>query len=120
MLCFAFSGCCTYTNRLVEVSHFKTDFTVFVHEVEICERHSWVGALKAGDTTPSRSTHTYSPAAVVVGQMARGSRISGVFEKAYRDAGHVGNILILLSFSEYEFEHHILIVSSCLEVFAPI
>ena len=75
MLCFAFSGCCTYTNRLVEVSHFKTDFT-FVHEVEICERHMCVGALKAGDTTPSRSTHTYSPAAaVVVGQM-------GVFEKA--------------------------------------
>ena len=120
MLCFAFSGCCTYTNRLVEVSHFKTDFT-FVHEVEISERHMWVGALKAGDTTPSRSTHTYSPAAaVVVGQMARGSRISGVFEKAYKDAGHVGKILILLSFPEYELEHHILIVSSCLEVFAPI
>ena len=43
--------------------------------------------------------------------MARGSRISGVFEKAYKDAGHVGKILILLSFTEYEFEHHILIVT---------
>ena len=79
----------------------------------ICE---W--ALSKPVTRPplARSTHTYSPAAaVVVGQMARGSRISGVFEKAYKDAGHVGKILILLSFPESEFEHHILIVSSCLD-----
>ena len=58
MLFSAFSGCCTYTNRLVEISHFNTDFT-FVHEVEISERHMWVGALKAGDTTPSRSLHSH-------------------------------------------------------------
>ena len=47
-----------YANRLVEISHFKADFT-FVHEVEIFERHMWPGAVKAGDTTPSRSLHSH-------------------------------------------------------------
>ena len=81
-------------------------------------------ALSKPVTRPplARSTHTYSPpaAVVVVGQMARGSRISGVFEKAYKDAGHVGKILILLSFPEYEFEYHKMSVSSCLAIFASI